>query len=489
MMKISGFIKHYSSYHWILCYVTFMTVLLLHTLRVDLGIAFACMLKTSNSSLQELNHTGIKEECPGSENHLPNKTFEGEFEWSNSLQSQMLAGYFYGYTVTNIFGGMLADKYGSKNVLGFSIISASILALLHPSLSRISGYFTLALRILTGLVLGPMAPSVQSLWGRWAPPEERSSLVAFSFSGQTLGTIICMSISGFLCEYGFDNGWGSIFYLFGGTTLLFSCVWFCVVYDNPDDHPNINEEERVYLNKNRKDKSEVKNVPWRKILSSSAIWAITVAHMITSWTNTVFQMLLPLYMKDVLNIDPSANGLMSSTPSLGQFIFLPLSGKLADVLRSKNYLSTRSVRVIFQSISFIGSASLLVAIGFLKCDQTILIGILLFLSGVTTAFYSGGFLVNHIDVAPRYAGVLYGFTNTFASICSILCPLAVKALTPNGTQKEWRTVLIMSGALSLFAAIIYALFAKGSEQEWAYTKDNSSQISEKLEKPLLKESC
>ncbi|XP_052832456.1 sialin, partial [Octopus bimaculoides] len=429
-MKINGFIKHYWSYPWVLCYVTFMTVLLLHTLRVDLAIAFVCMLKTTNSSFQEVNHTGIKEECPGSENQLPDKTFEGEFEWSNSLQSHMLAGYFYGYTVTNILGGMLADKYGGKNILCFTLISVSLVTLLYPSLSRISGYFTLVLRILTGLLSGSLYPSIQSLWGRWAPPEERSSLVAFSFSGQTLGTIVCMSISGYLCEYGFDNGWGSIFYLFGGTTLLFSCVWFYVVYDNPDDHPTISEEERTYLNKNRKDKSEVKNVPWRKILSSSAIWAITVAHMITSWTNTVFQMLIPLYMKEVLNIHPSANGLMSSTPSLGQFIFLPLSGKLADVILSKNYLSTRSVRVIFQSISFIGSASLLVAIGFLECDQTILIGILLFFSGVTTAFYSGGFLVNHIDVAPRYAGVLYGFTNTFASITCILSPLSVKALTP-----------------------------------------------------------
>jgi len=39
--------------------------------------------------------------------------------------------------------------------------------------------------------------------------------------GTTLGFVMTFNTSGVLCEYGFDNGWGSIFYVTG---LISPCV-------------------------------------------------------------------------------------------------------------------------------------------------------------------------------------------------------------------------------------------------------------------------
>ncbi|XP_014781942.1 uncharacterized transporter slc-17.2, partial [Octopus bimaculoides] len=284
MSKFTNELKRYYSCRWRLCYACGMAFLLLQTLRVDLSMAFVCMLKTPNRTTEEVNNTTNDQHCSGLENHSTNQTFEGEFEWSNSLQSNMLAGYFYGYMVT-VLGGILADKYGGKRVLGASLLSASILAILHPSLSRISGYITLVLRILTGAVSGLLPPAIQSLFGRWGPPQEIGILIGFSFAGQLLGSIVGLSISGYLCVYGFDNGWGSIFYVFGGISFMFSCVWFYVVYDNPDVHPTISEEERSYLKKTIKCENAVKNVPWKRLFLSPAVWAINFGLFAYSWTN------------------------------------------------------------------------------------------------------------------------------------------------------------------------------------------------------------
>ena len=38
-------------------------------------------------------------------------------------------------------------------------------------------------------------------------------------SGTTLGNVVTFLSSGFLCAYGFDNGWGSIFYVTGNFVL------------------------------------------------------------------------------------------------------------------------------------------------------------------------------------------------------------------------------------------------------------------------------
>ncbi|XP_014787307.2 uncharacterized transporter slc-17.2 [Octopus bimaculoides] len=210
-------------------------------------MAFVCMLKTPNRTTEEVNITSNNQHCSGLNSHSVIRNSEGEFEWSDTLQANILAGYYYGYLATASLGGLLADKYGGKRVLGGSFLSASILTILQPSLSRTSGYYMLVLRILTGIASGVVPPAIHSSFARWFPPQEISLSIGFTFASQILGTVVGLSTSGYLCVYGFDNGWGSIFYVFGGISLLFSCVWFYVVYDNPDVHPTISEEERASL--------------------------------------------------------------------------------------------------------------------------------------------------------------------------------------------------------------------------------------------------
>jgi hypothetical protein len=41
------------------------------------------------------------------------------------------------------------------------------------------------------------------------------------FIGAWVGTVVTFGTSGFLCQSGFDNGWGSIFYLTGNFNIWF----------------------------------------------------------------------------------------------------------------------------------------------------------------------------------------------------------------------------------------------------------------------------
>ena len=56
---------------------------------------------------------------------------------------------------------------------------------------------------------------MNAMWGKWAPTMERSKLGAFTYSGSQFGTVISLPLSGLLCQYGFDGGWPSVFYVFG----------------------------------------------------------------------------------------------------------------------------------------------------------------------------------------------------------------------------------------------------------------------------------
>ena len=97
--------------------------------------------------------------------------------------------------------------------------------------------------------------------------------------GPSIGTIISFPLSAVLCQYGFDGGWPSVFYIFGKfwdtTTLLqlllvVACInrvnfishraiptgtvgiiwfilWILTTADSPSTHPRISPEEREYI--------------------------------------------------------------------------------------------------------------------------------------------------------------------------------------------------------------------------------------------------
>ena len=59
---------------------------------------------------------------------------------------------------------------------------------------------------------------MHSMWGRWAPPVERSFLISLNYAGSQFGTVISQPISGILCSTDFLGGWPSVFYLFGNVS-------------------------------------------------------------------------------------------------------------------------------------------------------------------------------------------------------------------------------------------------------------------------------
>ena len=74
-------------------------------------------------------------------------------------------------------------------------------------------------------------------------------------------------------------------------------------------------------------------------------------------------------------------------------------------------------------------AIFLVATGYMDCQTQIGAVVLLSLSMGFCGFQFSSFFINHGDIAPKYAGTVFGFTNTGASIPGILAPYIVGALT------------------------------------------------------------
>jgi ACS family sodium-dependent inorganic phosphate cotransporter-like MFS transporter 5 len=150
-----------------------------------------------------------------------------------------------------------------------------------------------------------------------------------------------------------------------------------------------------------------------------------------------------------------------------------IGGLLADLLRTKRIMSTTAVRKLFNAVGFLGPAVCLVGTGYIECDApaaVTLIVIAVGLSGLSMA----GWGVNHLDLAPAYAGTLMGITNMVATIPGFLGPSVVGAFTyKNQTRQAWRNVFFVSAGVYVFGTVFYCFFGSGQKQSWAVQIDTA----------------
>jgi ACS family sodium-dependent inorganic phosphate cotransporter len=67
-------------------------------------------------------------------------------------------------------------------------------------------------------------------------------------TGAQIGTVVGTALSGVLIQYT-SIGWPSVFYVFGAMGVLWFFVWVLIFYNDPQSHPFITDEERMFLEK------------------------------------------------------------------------------------------------------------------------------------------------------------------------------------------------------------------------------------------------
>uniref|UniRef100_A0A3Q0S000 Sialin n=1 Tax=Amphilophus citrinellus TaxID=61819 RepID=A0A3Q0S000_AMPCI len=434
-----------------------------YSLRVNLSVAMVDMLNSTHQSTA--NHSGT--ECPGHADPAVRKHNHtaSVYNWDSETQGWILSSFFYGYIVTQVPGGYLAGRFGPKWLMGFGILGTVIFTLITPVAADLGAGYLIAVRVLEGIGEGVTFPAMYTMWAAWAPPLERSRLLTISYIGAQLGTVISLPVSGEIIYY---LDWTYVFYIFGAVGLVWFILWALLVFDSPNTHPRISEEERLYITSSLKNElsTSASNIPWRAIVTSTPLLAIVVAHFSYNWTFYTLLTLLPTYMNDILGFSIQQNGFLSALPYMGCAVVAVLSGQIADYLRETCKYRTVVVRKAFSLIGMIGPAVFLVAAGFIGCNYILAVTFLT-ISSSLGGVSASGFNINHLDIAPSYAGILLGITNTFATIPGMVGPVIARALTQQKTFEEWQIVFYIAAAINLFGAIFYTVFGRGTVQSWA----------------------
>ncbi|KAM4879824.1 vesicular glutamate transporter 1 [Sylvia borin] len=419
-------------------------------IRCNLGVAVVSMVNPSHGQVR----AGV-----GSGQHA-------QFNWDPETVGMIHGSFFWGYIVTQIPGGFIAQKFAANRVFGLAIVSTSVLNMLIPSAARTHVGCVIAVRVMQGLVEGVTYPACHGIWSKWAPPLERSRLATTAFCGSYAGAVVAMPLAGVLVQY---TGWSSVFYVYGSFGVLWYMFWVLVSYESPAQHPTISPEERKYIEESIGESVGSNPLllatPWRQFFTSMPVYAIIVANFCRSWTFYLLLISQPAYFEEVFGFEISKVGLLSALPHLVMTIVVPIGGQIADFLRSRGLMSTTNVRKMMNCGGFGMEATLLLVVGY-SHSRAVAISFLVLAVGFS-GFAISGFNVNHLDIAPRYASVLMGLSNGVGTLSGMVCPLIVGALTRHKTREEWQWVFLIAALVHYGGVAFYGVFASGEPQPWA----------------------
>nr|XP_027234251.1 sialin-like isoform X4 [Penaeus vannamei] len=462
---------------WVMAVLGCIGFMIVYGLKVNLSVAIIAMVNHTAVAEMGGHHDDEDEDHHGS-NATTNECGveekkealeDGPFAWDDNIQGLILAAYFYGYIFTQVPGGWFAEKFSAKHVFGVGALLNALCALLCPIASKASYIVLVALRIVMGIAGGVTLPGMHVLIASWAPPQERSKIASTVYAGMTLGTLVCMPFSGLLAS---ELGWESVFYIQGGLSLLWYILWLIFVYDSPAKHPRISRAERRFIEESigTTSKSEKPPIPWKSVWTSMPVWAIIVAHTCSNWGWYMLLVKLPTYMRYILKFDIKANAGLSAVPFLCMWIFTMINANVLDLLRSKNLITTTFARKFSTFVASIPPAICLISVTYVGCNTDLAVALLTLGTMFIGGMYSG-FLSNHIDIAPPFAGTLMGISNTFATIPGIVVPSFVGYMTHgNQTVEAWRVIFFITLGIFGLEAVFFSIFGSGDEQPWVRPK-------------------
>jgi ACS family sodium-dependent inorganic phosphate cotransporter len=374
--------------------------------------------------------------------------------WGVETQGTVLSAFFVGYLLTQIVGGRLADRYGGKVVLAGGVLIWSLFTLLTPPAAFLGMAALIVARIGMGLGEAVNFPSVYTLYARWVPVPERARAMALNNSGIPLGTVFALLVTPLVVE---TLGWEWAFYLFGAVGFVWLVAWQRLTADRPERHPRITQAELEHIRASIPALVEGTPSPrLRDFLRSAPVWAIVVAHFCNNWSLYVLLSWLPTFVNKGLGVDFASVGVFTMVPHIASFLFLNVAGAVADRLIRRG-MDVGRVRKLMQTIGCGGIATALLVVG--EVENAYAAIAVMSVGNAIGAFVTGGFAVNHMDLAPRSAGTLMGITNTAGTIPGII-GVYVSGLILAATG-SWALVFQVAAGVTLFGLAFYLVFASG----------------------------
>lgn len=375
-----------------------------------------------------------------------------KYGWSAATMGMVFTMFGVGYILTQIPGGIIADKIGGRRVILLGTIGWGLFSLLTPlAVAPLAMYLV---RAALGATEGVYFPAATSVIARWIPLRSRARFQGLNMSGISLGPLIATPLMAWMIS---TYSWQSAFWFSGILTLIWAVFWFLFSKDDPAKHPSVTQAELEEIQRGRDQISKEKTQVFESKVRTKAVWFLGLAYGLQTYVGWMFLSWLPTYLISARGFSIIKMGIFGTLPNLAMFLSMYLSGWISDNLAKRGHTGDSRRPIIY-----VGLVCMSVFIWLTSQASNGYMAIL-FLT-ITYTFYGLNFppfWSLPADISVSEAGVISGIMNTFSAGSAILAPLLTGILV---SSFGWSTA-IYTAAFTALLAIIFLLLStpkKGS---------------------------
>ena len=302
------------------------------------------------------------------------------------------------YGLLSPFGGYLADRYGRKVVVVFSLIVWSGVTL-WTGFAR-SYAEILTARAFMGISEACYIPAAVAMVMDYHKGSTRSLASGILMSGLYAGMALG-GTGGYISEFW---GWRFGFHLFGVIGIAYAGVLFLLLRDVPRTVSPAEKKETV--------RKEGMLQIIRSLFGSFSYWIIIIYGLLLGMTFWVIYAWLPTYFKEGFHLSLGKAGVSATAfIQVASFIGVLVGGTLADRWARKNIKG----RIFVPAIGFIVGGPFLLLMATTNIFVIAIVGIIIF--GLAKGFHDANFMPIICQVVDKkYQATGYGIMSFFSVI-------------------------------------------------------------------------
>ena len=357
-----------------------------------------------------------------------------------------------GYALFQTLAGRLADRFGPRRVLTAGVawwgIFTALTALVPVNIAH-ALIVLIAVRFLLGAGEAVIYPAANQFVARWIPVRERGIANGWIFAGVGAGAGLTPPLITYLMT---RHGWRSSFWVCAAIGLAVGLIWYLYARDTPAGHPKVSTSELAEIESGLtvSGGKAPMLVPWRKVLRSREIWAVTFSYFCYGYVAWIFFAWFYRYLANVRGLDLKASAFYSMLPFLAMLVFCLVGGTAND--RLTRWRGPRLGRCILAAFGMV-VAALFLALG--SQAQSARVASVVLAGGAGALYLSqSSFWSITADIAGRSAGSVSGFMNMGGQFGGAL----TGSLTPwIASQYGWTASFMVAAALCVLGALSWLL--------------------------------
>ncbi|PYY72428.1 MFS transporter [Pseudomonas jessenii] len=376
-----------------------------------------------------------------------------DYHLTPSEKGLIFSSFFFGYALFCFVGGYLADRFGPKRVLTWSMSFWSVLC--GCTALAFNFWSLLIVRALFGVGEGPVSTTANKTINSWFPITERARAIGIAQAGGPLGGAFAGPIVGFLALW---LGWRVAFVVIASVGILWAVAWFRVAASTPKEHPKVSPQELALINADREvpvqAAEDAPRTPVMEIIMQRAVLITGISLFCYNYILYFFMTWFPSYLIDAKGIDLKSMSIVTALPWFVGTLGFIAGGVLIDWVFKRTGRRLFSRKVVLVTCLLIASCCIgitgqLESVTSTVVVMTVAIG---FLMLSAPAYWS---LIQ--DAVPDHqVGTAGGFMHGLANLSGIVAPTLTGIIIQ--TTGTFASGFGLAGILGVFGALVVAFF-------------------------------